>query len=231
MGRGDQFGDGAIEGGRPVLWTCAGSRGLRATWAGAELGIALDLRMLPFPPRWAAREYLEVNPLGTIPALVHDGYTMTESSAIAHYLATRWGPTPLAVGPDEADYGAYLDFLHHADATITFPQTVYMRFVLFEKDRGLQAAGEAYAEWYAKRLIKAERRLEGREFLCGERFTMADIAVAYGLWLSSRVGLDHLVPDSLKDWRTRMVARPGFAAAMAAEKSASEVAGLAATSF
>lgn len=207
-------------GDRPILYTCARSRGLRVSWAAAELGIELEYRMLPFPPRALAREYLAINPLGTVPALVHEGHMLTESSAIAQYLATRWGPSPLAVAPDEADYGAFLDFLHHADATLTFPQTVYQRFVLMEKERGLQEAGEAYATWYAKRLIKAEERLESREYLCADRFTVADIAVAYALYLSGLNGLDHLVPEGLKAYRARMTARAGFIAAVEAEGAA-----------
>jgi len=211
---------------RPVLYTCAGSRGLRASWTAAELGIELEYRMLPFPPRALARDYLDVNPLGTVPALFHDGHVMTESSAIAHYLATRWGPTDLAIAPGEEDYGAFLDFLHHADATITFPQTVYLRFARFETGLGLQAAGEVYGEWYGKRLIKAERRLEGREYLCAGRFTVADIAVTYALRLSSLIGLEHLVPPSLKAYRERMTARPGFTRAIEAERSAEQAQGL-----
>lgn len=208
------------DGERPVLYTCERSRGLRVSWTAAELGIELDYRILPFPPRAHTREYFEINPLGTVPALVHDGHTMTESSAIAHYLATRWGPSPLAVNPDEADYGVFLDFLHHADATLTFPQTVYQRFVLMEPARGFREAGEAYATWYAKRLVKAEQRLAMREFLCADRFTVADIAVAYALYLSTLNGLDHLVPKVLKDYRERMTARAGFIAAVAAEAAA-----------
>lgn len=211
---------------RPVLYTCAGSRGLRVSWAAAELGMDLTYRILPFPPRALAKEYLDTNPLGTVPALVHDGHVLTESSAIAHYLATRWGLSALSVAPDERDYGAYLDFLHHADATITFPQTVYMRFALFEKDTGLAAAGEAYATWYEKRLVKAERHLQNREFLCADRFTCADIAVAYALHLSVKIGLDHLVPPSLQEYRTRMTARPGFLKAVAAEQAAAAAQGV-----
>jgi glutathione S-transferase len=211
---------GAGGGERPVLYTCAQSRGLRVSWTAVELGIELEYRMLPFPPRALAREYLTINPLGTVPALVHDGHMLTESSAIAHYLATRWGPTPLAVAPDEADYGAFLDFLHHADATLTFPQTVYQRFVLMDQERGCQDAGEAYATWYAKRLVKAEHRLESREYLCADRFTVADIAIAYALYLSALNGLEHLVPQRLKQYRDQMTARAGFIAAVAAEDAA-----------
>jgi len=117
----------------PILYTCAGSRGLRCTWAAQEAGVELDLRMLPFPPRHKAPEYLETNPLGTIPMLVDGDTQMTESCAIAHYLAIKGGAHHLFVAPGEADYGEYLDYTYHADATITFPQTVYMRFALFEK--------------------------------------------------------------------------------------------------
>ena len=45
--------------------------------------------MLPFPPRFLAREYLEINPLGTIPYLIDGETRMTESSAICLYLVER----------------------------------------------------------------------------------------------------------------------------------------------
>lgn len=140
-----------------------------------------------------------------------DGDTrMTESCAIAHYLATRDGFTDLAVGPGERDYAEFLDFTYHADATITFPQTVFLRFVLFEKDKGLEEAGYAYAKWFWKRLIKLEQRLEGREYLCADRFTVADICCSYALMLAERVGLDEGVPDSLKGYRERLRQREAF---------------------
>ena len=54
-----------------------------------EAGVAIDLRLLPFPPRFKTPDYLEVNPLGTVPMLVDGAAHMTESCAIAHYLATK----------------------------------------------------------------------------------------------------------------------------------------------
>ena len=50
-----------------TLYTCAGSRGQRATWAAEEAEVELDLKVLPFPPRHLAPEYLEINPLGHDP--------------------------------------------------------------------------------------------------------------------------------------------------------------------
>ena len=202
---------------RLVLHTCAGSRGLRATWAAEEAGTDIALDLLPFPPRFAAPEFLELNPLGTVPLLVDGETRMTESCAIAHYLATRGSDPTLVVSPDEADYPAYLDFTYHADATITFPQTVFMRFALFEKKKGWAEAGEAYAKWFWKRLVKLEQRLEGREFLCADRFTVADICCGYALILAGRVGLDEGVPPALKDYRERLTVRDGYRRAIARE--------------
>lgn len=202
----------------PILYTCARSRGLRATWAAEEAEAEIDLRILPFPPRYLAPEYMAINPLGTVPMLVDGETKLTESCAIAHYLTTRDGYTELAVAPGERDYGEYCDFTYHADATITFPQTVYMRFVLFEKDKGLQEAGHAYAKWFHKRLIKVEERLKGREYLCADRFTVADICVGYALILAQSVGLDDGVPDSLKAYRERLTARPAYSRALAREE-------------
>jgi len=203
----------------PILYTCAGSRGLRCTWAAQEAGVELDLRMLPFPPRHKAPEYLETNPLGTIPMLVDGDTQMTESCAIAHYLAIKGGAHHLFVAPGEADYGEYLDYTYHADATITFPQTVYMRFALFEKHKGWEEAGHAYADWFEKRLVKIEQRLERREYLCADRFTVADICVGYALVLAKAVGLDERIPEPLKAYRKRLTSREAYKSAVAKEKA------------
>lgn len=214
---------------RPLtLYTCASSRGLRATWALEEVGLDYELRMLPFPPRAKAREFLDINPLGTVPALRVGDSLMTESCAIAHYVVTAFGPTPLAVAPEEPDYPMFLDWLYHADATLTFPQTVFIRFGRLEKERGLEAAGQAYAEWFAGRLTKAERRLSEHEYLCAGRFTVADIAVGYALFLTTLNGLhEHLTPV-LRAYLDRITARPAFAAARAREAQAAAAQGLSA---
>lgn len=210
----------------PILYTCARSRGLRATWAAEEAHVELDLDMLPFPPRYAAPEYLEINPLGTVPLLLHGHAAMTESCAIAVYLASIGNMPELLLDPTEPDYAAFLDYTYHADATITFPQTVFMRFALFEKERGLEEAGHAYAKWFHKRLVKVEQRLETREYLCADRFTVADICVGYALILAESVGLDEGVPDPLKVYRDRLKARDGYTRAVAREKDAAKAAGI-----
>ncbi|HBS30336.1 MAG TPA: glutathione S-transferase, partial [Parvularcula sp.] len=71
------------------LYHCQGARSLRCVWALEEMGLPYELETLPFPPRVFAKQYKDVNPLGTVPALVDGGVTLTESSGICHYLAEK----------------------------------------------------------------------------------------------------------------------------------------------
>src|SRR6478609_10990764 len=117
-----------------VLYHCAAARSFRPLWTLEELGLPYDLRMLPFPPRVLAKEYLALNPLGTIPLLLDGDTRMTESAAISQYLVTRYGPSPLAVEPHEPTYGAFLNFLHFGEATLTFHEAIVLRYSRIEPD-------------------------------------------------------------------------------------------------
>jgi glutathione S-transferase len=57
---------------------------------------------------------------------------MTESAAICQYVAARYAPQTLAVAVDDPDYGAYLNFMHMGEATLTFPQTIFFRYSALE---------------------------------------------------------------------------------------------------
>ena len=81
-----------------TLYHCDGARSFRPLWMLEEMGLPYELKMLPFPPRVFAKEYLAINPLGTIPFMVDGETKMTESSGICYYLVTKHGPTPLVVG-------------------------------------------------------------------------------------------------------------------------------------
>jgi glutathione S-transferase len=173
-----------------VLYHCPDARSFRPLWTLEELGLEYELRTLPFPPRVLQRDYLEVNPLGTVPYLIDGDVRMSESSGICHYLVERYGPTPLAVLPSERDYGAYLNWLYFSDATLTFPQTIYLRYSALEpEERRLPQAAEDYKRWFAGRLRAVEAATGDRKFLCGGRFTIADICVGYGLRLAVGIGL------------------------------------------
>lgn len=201
------------------LWHCADARSFRPLWALEELGLAYELVLLPFPPRWLEPGYLAVNPLGTIPFLEDGDTRMTESAAMCQYLAVRAG-SDLAVAPDEADYGAFLNFLHQGEATLTFPQTLVLRYGRLEKpEKRLPQVVEDYRRWFVARTAWAEMVLsDGRDFLCAGRFTMADISVGYAMLLAENLGIIDEVGPHLRAHWARMQARDGFRRAKAAQR-------------
>src|ERR1700737_3657323 len=101
---------------------------LPSLWGLGEVGANYEMNVMPFPPRYRAKQFMAINPLGTIPALVDGETFMTESAAIVQYLATRYGPSPLAVDVGDSAYGAWLNWLHFGEATLTFPQTLVLRY-------------------------------------------------------------------------------------------------------
>ena len=200
------------------LYHCKNARSFRALWALEELGLPYKLHMLPFPPRVRTPEYLEKNPLGTIPLLVDGETRMTESAAIPEYLATRYGPTPLAVSPNEPDYGLWLDWMHRSEATLTFPQTIVLRYTRLEPDeRKLKQAADDYTQWFFSRLKHLTRALEGKEWLCASRFTMADVCTVYALLLAKDLGLDYKFTPEIAAYWDRAVSRSAYLAAQAAQ--------------
>ena len=200
------------------LWHCADARSFRVLWAFEEMGLPYRLHVLPFPPRMLAPEFLQLNPLGTIP-LMRDGETaMTESSAIVQYLAARHGPTPLAVTSDEPDYGSWLNWLSFGEATLTFPQTLVFRYRHLEPEpRRVPQAADDYAKWFLSRLRHVDRALEHGEHLCAGRFTGADISVGYALLFARILKLDASWSPALHAYWERISARPAFARAKAAQ--------------
>ena len=206
----------------PTLYHCKGSRGFRALWALEEAGADYQLVVMPFPPRSKAKSFKTINPLGTVPAFADGEIVMTESSAIAFYVTEKFGKHDLLVSSNEADYGPFIDYLHHADATLTFPQTVYLRFAMLERDLGLAKAGEAYATWFGGRLDKVKLRLADRAYLCADRFTVADIVVHYALHLAAKIGLSHFLDDVLNAYLERLEERPAFQSALRRESESEE---------
>jgi glutathione S-transferase len=206
-----------------TLYHCAAARSFRPLWTLEELGLPYELKMLPFPPRVLAKEYLGLNPLGTIPLLVDGDTRMTESAAIAQYLVTRYAPTPLVVGTEEPDFGAFLNWLHFGEATLTFPQTLVLRYTQLEPEerRNPQVAAD-YSKWFFGRLRGLEAAVANSDTVCAGRFTAADISVGYALLLARDIGLsENFTPGVAAYWQ-RLQARDGFRRAVAAENLAGE---------
>jgi glutathione S-transferase len=206
-----------------TLYHCHAARSFRPLWMLEEMGLPYDLKMLPFPPRVLAKEYLALNPLGTIPLMIDGETRMTESSGICHYLGTRYGPTPLLVGADEPDFGAFLNWMYFSDATLTFPQTLVLRYTQLEPEarRNPQVAAD-YAKWFLGRLRAVEAATGNAETLCAGRFTAADIVIGYALRLAESIGLSKDFGPNVAAYWQRLQVRDGFKRAVAAETLAGE---------
>lgn len=202
-----------------TLWHCEDARSFRALWALEELGLPYELKLLPFPPRVLAPEYLEINPLGTIPFLADGETRMAESSAIVQYLAVKHGG-PLNVAPDDPAYGAWLDWLYRGEATLTFPQTLVLRYTRLEpKERRNPQVADDYGRWFVSRLKSVEVRVSEADYLVADRFTAADISVGYALLLATTLGLSERFGPATAAYWARLQDRDAFRRAKAAQAS------------
>lgn len=204
-----------------TLYHCVAARSFRPLWALEELGLTYQLNMLAFPPRVSDKGYLQMNPLGTVPLLCDGDVRMSESAAICHYLGAKYGPSPLVVNPDEPDFGAFLNGLHFGEATLTFPQTIVLRYDRFETpERRLPQAAEDYRRWFLARLRTLEPVLAKQDTLCAGRFTMADVSVGYALLLAEYLGLEPSFTESVRAYWRRLQERPAYRRARDAEVEA-----------
>lgn len=209
------------------LYHCMSARSFRPLWTLEELGLPYTLVMLPFPPRVQQRSFMDINPLGTIPLLIDGSTRMTESVAICQYLSERYGPTPLQVQCNEPDFGAYLNYLHFGEATLTFPQTLVLRYAHFEPpERRQPSVAEDYAKWFVARLKTLEPVLADQQYLCANRFTAADVSVGYALMLATHLGLETRFPPAVAAYWDRLQKRDGYQRALQAQKTAARDQGI-----
>ena len=183
---------------------------MRPIWTAEEMGLDYELIMMPFPPpRVFMKEYLDVNILGTVPYMIDGDVKMTESVGISQYLVEKYGPSDLQVQPNENDYPAYLNWLYHSDATLTFPQTVVLRYK-FQEPGVADAAIDGYSRWFVSRLKLLEKSLDNKEYLCSDRFTLADICVSYAINLADALGIEQAFKPNIKRWSKNLFSRPAF---------------------
>lgn len=195
------------------LFHCRDSRSTRPLWALEEMGLDYELEILQFPPRVFQKEYLTTNPLGTVPFFIDGDTRMTESVAICQYLVDRYRRDDFGLRPDHSEYGAYLNWLHHADATLTFPLAVVLRYSHVETGaRRLAQAAEDYRVFFRGRLKLLNAHLMSHEYLCAERFTIADICVGFALHFADLPLMNLAVrfEPQVRDYLARLRSRPAF---------------------
>ena len=190
------------------------TRSCRAIWMAQEMGLAFEVVPTAFPPD---AEYREINPLGTLPAMVDGDVKIFESVAIIDYFARRYGPTPLAPEPSQPGFGEYLQFLHMGEASLAAPLTYLLHARFF-------GPAEAKNDWtlddirktFADRLRLLSDRLEEAPFMAGDQFTAADISVGYALFMGGAIKAAESYDERVTDYLGRLLARPACPESMRA---------------
>jgi glutathione S-transferase len=160
-----------------------------------------------------------LNPMGKIPVLVDGEAVVTESAAIALYLADRYGLGKLAPAPDDPRRGAYLRWSLFAPSVIE-PGAM-------AKHSGWQfKPGQAGWGDFESMLKSIDSAVENREYVLGDMFSMADVILGGNLRYMVRFKL--LTPSApVAAYLDRISTRPALKRADARNESIIKEHGLA----
>lgn len=200
------------------------TRSLRIVWLMEELGEPYEIERLGFP---VPESFLEVNPLGAIPTIedIDGGETIRlfESLAILQYITGRRlvagdaKAASLTVGPkpDPAAYAEHLQFLHFGESDLATPLGVIFRTQVFTGEQTNASIGDQLSQ-LRKRFAFLDAHLsDGREWVTGETFTIADISIGYAFVLLGYTNVDCELPEHALAYRDRLLARPAYLRAAA----------------
>lgn len=184
-----------------VLFHHPFSRAAGSVWQLEEVGVEHELRFVDIlAGAQKSPEILALNPMGKLPILKDGDLVVTESAAIGLYLADRYAPGRLAPALDDPDRGRYLRWSCFAPAVIEPAVTAAKSG--WDVDARSVGWGEP-----AAMLDAAEHALEGREYILGDRFSMAD--VIFGGTLSYLMSVDLLERrPTFVAYAERLAARP-----------------------
>ena len=185
------------------------SRGQIVRWALHEAGADYETELVDWADK--PQSLLDANPMGKVPTLVHHhgdhAHVITEAAAICAYLAETSAPDLL---PTEDERASYLRWMFFAAGPVE--QAVLAKAMGWDVADGKEAmAGFGTFNRTVETLISV---LSGRDFICGDRFTMADVYVGsqvdWGLMFQS-------LPDDpvFKAYAERLRERPKYKEAKA----------------
>lgn len=184
-----------------VLFHHPYSRAAGSVWQLEEVGVPYQLSFVDI--RAGAQKSAEIramNPMGKLPILRDGDVVVTESAAIGLYLADRYAPGRLAPAIDDPERGRYLRWSCFAPAVMEPAVTAHQAG--WTVDTSSVGWGE-----HAAMLDAAEHALEGREYVLGDRFSMADVIFGGTLAFFMRFGLIEKRP-TFAAYTERLAARP-----------------------
>lgn len=185
----------------------------------AERGIEVPKQEVDLRGGENRREpYTAKNPSGQLPALeLDDGTVLAEITAICEYLDEK-APGPSLIGGTPEQRAETRMWTRRIDLNIVEPLANGFRFAeglkLFEnRIRCIPEAADGLKATARDKLAWLDGLMAGKEFVCGSRFTLADILLFAFIEFGNQVG-QKLSPDlkNLGAWLERMKARPSAAA-------------------
>jgi glutathione S-transferase len=186
----------------------------RAAFGLLEAGVTFEPKLLDTRGgENRSLQYLSINPMGKIPALVDGSLKLWESNAINWYVAEKFPKAGLLpTAPDRrACVHRWLFFQtgHVTPACISVFRSTNPRVKAFWQSRVDPNALEAGTKELARYLPVLEAALANRNWLEGE-FTIADIAYAPHLLLVAEGGFDYLPYPRIREWLDRLQQRPAW---------------------
>ncbi len=154
-----------------IFYTNPMSRGQIVRWMLEEVGAPYDTHIMDYGTTMKGDAYLAINPMGKVPAIVHDGKVVTECAAICAYLAEAFPDAGLAPEADaRADYYRWLFF-----TAGPVEQAITAKHFGIEPDADQQRmAGFGSLEMALDAL---ETAVAGKTYVAGDKFTAADVYV------------------------------------------------------
>ena len=185
-----------------IFYTNPQSRGRIVRWMLEEVGAPYETEVVPYD-RMKSEAYLAVNPMGKVPAIRHGGHVVTECAAICAYLADVFPQAGLGPGDDEkADY--YRWFFYAAGPVEAAVSNQAMGWVPTPERERMFGYGN-----FDKVVALLDELLSSRDYVCGDRFTAADVYVGSQVMFPLQFGM---LPerDSLLRYRDRLQARDAY---------------------
>lgn len=199
---------------KPKLYGISQSRALRAIWGIEETGIAYEHVPTSYGEDSKSAEYLAVNPNGRIPALVDGELVLFESMAINLYLAKTYGGALYPSSPGDEARAWQWSVWAISEIEPLQMQIVVQKIFTPEEKRNPRLI--AWAEESLQRPLKVlDDALEGRNWLIGDAFTVADLNVAAVMQLMKMIGFGYENHANVSRWAKVCYARPALARARA----------------
>jgi glutathione S-transferase len=181
-----------------------------------ESGATFDMEKVDGKTKKTASgaDYLAVNPKGYVPTLaLDDGQKLTEAAAILQYVADQNPAAKLAPAAGSMERYRMIEWLNFIATEIHRNHTPLFKFAEKLPDASKQVFKDDLAgrfEWLAK-------QLEGKQYLLGDTFSIADIYLFTVLNWPRYVGMDIGKWPALKEYHKRIGSRPAVQAALLAE--------------